>query len=165
MITIIIGILTGIIIAIVSNYRNGWTDFIDYFLDSILYGLLGFAFGGLIAFSLPMSTETKSESYNIESLSDNSSISGNFFIGCGSINGVMKYSFYYSNKDYYKLMQIDCEDAIVKYSEDSPRIIIYEDEPLPKLINLFALDADFNRHYEICVPKGTIKNNYTLDAQ
>ena len=157
----------GALIAIFQTYNNGWTNyFIDYALASF-QGIITGAFIGLsIAAMLPMDTYDKHYSLNIENLQDNNSISSNFFLGIGQIEGKMKYVFYYEENGFYKMMQLDYDLVQIKYSDSTPKVNVTENYPSDAFINNFAIDLDiFHKSYIIEVPNGTIKNNYNLDAQ
>jgi len=168
MITIIIFGIIGLIIAIVSIF-----DGFDYIEDIITYfftGILGAIFGGLIglviAFALPAKTEIVKTTYNLEALQDNNSVTGSFFLGSGQIEGKMKYVFYYERDGFYKLEQADYEEVKVKYSNEKPKAERFNRKNVKDaFINNFAIDCNCYQEYIIYVPKGTIKQNYTLDAQ
>ena len=113
-----------------------------------------------------MDTYDKNYSLNIETLQDNNSVSGNFFLGCGQIECKMKYVFYYEENGLYRMMQLDYNLVQIKYSDGKPKVNVTENYPSKTFINNFAIDLDaFDKTYIIEVPKGTIKNNYNLDAQ
>jgi len=164
---ILISIVLGIIIGIYHVYNDGWDNYwIDYFASSLLGSFIGFCFGTIIAFILPMDTYNKEYSYNIESLQDNNSVEGNFFLGCGQIDGKMKYVFYYEENGLYKMMQLDYEKVQIKYTDGKPKVNVTQNYPTEVYINYFALDTDiFDKTYVIEVPKNTIKNNFNLDAK
>jgi hypothetical protein len=166
MILILIGMVIGIAIAIYQTY-NGWlNDLIDYITSSFIGILLGGALALIVAIMLPMDTYDKNYSLNIETLQDNNSVSGNFFLGCGQIEGKMKYVFYYEENGLYRMMQLDYNLVQIKYSDGKPKVNVTENYPSKAFINNFAIDLDaFDKTYIIEVPKGTIKNNYNLDAQ
>jgi len=168
MITILICGIIGLIIAIVLNF-----DGFDYIEDIILYfiiGMFGALLGGLIglliAFALPAKTEIVKTTYNLEALQDNNSVKGSFFLGSGQIEGKMKYVFYYENDGYYKLEQADYNEVKVKYSDEKPKAERFNRKNVKDaFINNFAIDCNSYQEYIIYVPKGTIKQNYSLDAQ
>lgn len=166
MITILIAAIIGIALAIYNEYQEGWGGLFGYIMMSIIGALFGGVIGFIIATALPMQTYDKHYSLSIETLQDNSSVSGNFFLGCGQIEGKMKYVFYYEEKGLYRMMQIDYNMVQIKYSDSKPKVNITENYPTESIINYFAFDTDlFDKTYIIEVPKGTIKNNYNLDAQ
>lgn len=166
MILILIGMVIGIAITIYQTYKGFFRDFIDYIMSSFIGGLLGGAFGLISAIMLPMDTYDKHYSLNIETLQDNNSVIGNFFLGCGQIEGKMKYVFYYEENGLYRMMQLDYNLVQIKYSDSKPKVNVTENYPSDAFINNFAIDLDvFYKTYIIEVPKGTIKNNYNLDAQ
>ena len=165
MITVLIFIIIGIILAIIIGSING-DDVVDIFLNSVLYTILGICIGFIVAISLPEKTIKMKEVYVIECLQDNPSTQGSFFLGCGRVDGTFKYAFYYKYEDGFRMNLVDYNDAIVKYSDENPRVERYFNKPKEnELINLFALDLPSYSKYYIYVPKGSIKQNYTLDAQ
>ena len=136
--------------------------------------LLGFIIGVFLSIMLPANMIEKTETYNLVCLQDNNTISGNFFIGSGTINGTSMYSFYYqsdidpiTNKPMYKRMNIETyRDISITYTDDSPRIVKYEWIKSDKFINHFAFDlAVPNDSYVFYIPDGSILNEYKLDAQ
>lgn len=167
MITIIIFAVIGLIVGI--------SEMTDWFFDSLVdiaVGIimllvsiaLGAIFGLLVAFLLPAKMEPKIDTYKIVTLQDNNLISGQFFLGSGTIEGKMKYVFYYEEKDNeFRMMQIDYDDASIKYS-DIPKVEAHGETPTKAFINKFAVDME-DIKYIIYVPEGTIKTNYNLDAQ
>lgn len=166
MITIIICVVIGIIIGIVDAYKDDMQEIMFYIPNSLLGIIIGGVIGTLIAFCLPMHTYDKVFQNNIEALQDGNSIHGSFFLGCGSVNGEMKYFLYINDNGTYQLKEFPSCKVKIRYSEGSPRIITHEVEITKDLMNYFALDDDIGEQtYIIEVPKGTIKNNFTLDAQ
>lgn len=164
MLTIIIFGIIGLITSIIkykSKDRAG--QYMIWFIGFWVGGLLGY----LVAWALPMETYDKEYSYNIETLQDNSSINGSFFLGSGYFEGTMKYVFYYEENGYYKMKQLNHDRVSIKYTNDKPRFIIIEKTPTNSYINYFAIDEPTKTDvmYIIEVPKGTIKNDYNLDAK
>ena len=129
----------------------------------------GLFIGLLIGLMIPVKTEMKSCTYNLEALQDNNGVSGSYFLGTGSIEGKMKYVYYYRDADsLYHMKQYDYENASIKYSTDEPKIIITKEHvvnPKDATINYFGLKTLFNESAIIYIPKGSIKQNFTLDAQ
>ena len=164
--TIIIITVITIIIACVMQYNDYYSDFEDCFLISIPALFIGAIIGTAIAFALPAKTEIVKTTYNLEALQDNNSIKGSFFLGSGQIDGKMKYVFYYERDGFYKLEQADYEEVKVKYSDEKPKAERFNRKNVKDaFINNFAIDCNYYQEYIIYVPKGTIKQNYTLDAQ
>lgn len=164
MFTIIIFGIIGLCIAIF------FCSDLSYMYDIIFHGVFGLLFGVLlgiiIAILLPTKTETSKITYKIEALQDNNSVSGSFFLGSGNIKGDMKYVFYYEDNGYYKLKQIRCNNASIKYSDETPKVEKYDIVPVKDaFINNFSIYICTVSKYIIYVPNGSIKQNYTLDAQ
>ena len=151
---------------IYSTYNEIWSEWIDYIMFSLIGGLFGGCIAMILSFMLPMDTYDKKYSLNVETLQDNNSVSGSFFLGCGQIEGKMKYVFYYEANGLYRMNQIDYDLVQIKYSDGKPKVNVTENALTKSPINLFAMDFDIGlKTYIIEVPKGTIKNNYNLDAQ
>lgn len=156
----------GVIIGIISS--NGWANV-------ILHGALGFIIGtiggALIAMIVGYTghliypekiTEKVFNVRYLEVLQDNSSVNGSFFLGCGTINNEMCYSFYEKvDIDEFKMDMIRYNEATVKIIRDDskPRI---ENIHKEWRTNWGVWDDYYNVIY---VPDGTIKNSFTLDAK
>jgi len=164
MITIAVCLIAGIIIMIIREQRYGLPDFVEYIMLGLMGGIAGFAVGALLALALPMKTQVSAYENEIVALQDNLGTSGSFFLGSGNIDGSIKYVFYYKAEGSFRMAQVDYKDAVIKYSDEA-KVIRYKEEPIGAFINLFALDIPSRDEYEIYVPKGTIKNDYNLDAQ
>lgn len=164
MVTIIICVIIGIIgvLTTIDDF-----DIFDFMLFGLFIGgLIGVLCGFVIALALPAKLELVKTSYNLEALQDNNSVSGKFFLGSGNIESKMKYVFYYNDDDYFRLKQVDYSLVKIKYSDEKPKAECFTYEPVKDvLINYFALDYPLDAEYIIHVPKGTIKQNYSLDAQ
>ena len=164
--TIIIITAIVLFIAIYQEVNSYYSDFEDYVLVSIEAILIGGIIGTAVAFALPAKTEIVKTNYNLEALQDNNSVKGSFFLGSGQIEGKMKYVFYYENDGYYKLEQADYNEVKVKYSDEKPKAERFNRKNVKDaFINNFAIDCNCYQEYIIYVPKGTIKQNYSLDAQ
>ncbi len=173
MYTIIIAGIIGIIIALYNFFKDGylsWTDIDDWFMGliSIIAGaFFGCIAGVVIAISLPKHYITEKWDVKLVSLQDNNGVSGNFFLGSGQINNRMEYVFYYEYGDStYKLAQEDYNNCTVKYNDSVHVCTTTYHHADNSLQSKFAIDLTGDwATYLFVVPKGTIKNNYQLDAQ
>lgn len=162
--TIIILAAIGILLVWLS-YDN---DFWDCLGGSILIGSVFATVGLLIAIASPMKTYEREFSKDIVCLQDNSSVSGTFMLGCGQINGTMKYVLYVVAEDStYNMIQLDYDLVKIKYTEGKPKLNVFEITKVKNaVINYFALDTDIgDQRYVIEIPKGSIKTDYNLDAK
>ena len=164
--TIIFITAIALFIAIYQEYNSYYSGFENYILVSIPAILIGGIIGTFVAFALPAKTEIVTTTYNLEALEDNNSVKGSFFLGSGQIEGKMKYVFYYERDGFYKLEQANYEEVKVKYSDEKPKAKRFNRKNVKDaFINNFAIDCNCYQEYIIYVPKGTIKQNYSLDAQ
>jgi len=143
-------------------------EFVIGFFVTIVSTVIGFLIALGIVALIPGVYETKSETYQLEALQDNGGgASGSFFLGSGTIDSKMKYVFYYeSSENKYKMDQVDYDDATITYIDEyvEPNVIKYTDELTDAFINNFTVNFRYPL-YDINIPKGSIKNGYTLDAQ
>jgi len=160
MITIIIFSLIGIAIGIYKASKDSYPIHSDYIVYTLFWLLIGWCFGLLVSIVIPHGIKTTYETSYIETLNDNSSTGGVLFLGSGHIDGSMKYTFYCKVEDGFKMKQIDYDRAKIVYSNDLPRV----DKVIEESDNLFSIHI-YKSRYIIYVPKGTIQQNYNLDAK
>jgi hypothetical protein len=166
MITVII---CAIIAFCISFYRfnlEGFCELIDKILLSVMISVAGALFGSLIAILIPVEKQTDHWAVKLESLQDKSTINGSFFLGCGRVGEEMRYMFYAQEPDStYKLYQVPYINASIKYSGNQPSEHVYYTHPVKSKWRRFGLSDEKGEYkYIFEVPKGSIKNDYTLDA-
>lgn len=165
----VIGFFIGIGIFITDYLRGGniagkGDNFVLLFLSVVALLALGF----LIALMIPHDFEKEHSKtlYIHNTIQDNQSVSGNFILGSGSINGVMKYSFYCKSGGFIELKQVPYNKAKIKHTKGKPKVNVFKYVSSDSWVNYFSL-PDFRppTEYVIYIPKGTIKHNYNLDAK
>jgi len=165
--TFIICTIVAIIISIWTIEKEAiYLDFTDYLLGVIMGILFGTSVGFFLSLALPVKYETIKETYNLETIQDGNNIQGRFFLGTGSIDGKMCYTYYYKKNNDYLLNQVKYYKAVVRYTEETPKVEVYtKGEVEDAFINNFALDFCSQKvAYIFYVPRGAIKSNFTLDA-
>lgn len=165
MITVIICAIIGMAWFLITELREwGFEGFLTI-ITTLLSGIVGFAVGLLISFALPADLSTEKYSLNIEALQDGNGTNGRFFLGSGHIKDEMHYVFYYEVNGLYRMAQVKSCNVSIKYSEGKPKANVTKIIKTDSWINWFASDSDVGEEtYIIEVPKGTIRNNYNLDA-
>lgn len=176
MITLIIFLVLGLILTIICIFPIFWGKDSDYetFIGKSIFSLfvlflveMGFGLIGLItATAFPVSQELKLEkTIYLENLSDGNSMSGSFFLGCGTIDNVWNYSFYYMEPNGNIKLQSIKDDGSTKinifYTKSRPRVNQYrwvETKPWQ-----FGI-ASGNIKYEFYIPAGSVKQQFILDA-
>lgn len=106
-----------------------------------------------------------SEKSSIVCLSDNLTTKGSFFLGCGQIDGKFKYAYYVKTDIGYKLKTCDASSATIVYSDKSPYV-----DRIYKCLSKDSFWYDYVcekklKQIIIYVPKGSILNDYQLDAR
>lgn len=159
---IIFGIITFIVSFLIMRKSNKEYDTTG---NPLIFSMMGMIFGLIVAVMIPGETETKIRKIELANLNDRSNTSGSFFLGSGQVEGVMKYTYYYKNGDYYKMGSRDAEGVLIKYT-DGPAYIEIREKKLKKgpLINKFVIYSQ-EPQIIIHIPEGSIKTYYNLDAQ
>lgn len=105
-------------------------------------------------------------SENIISMKDGSGISGNFFLGCGSLNGELVYSFYAQDSIGIHGRTIDSDRAILRYTTSQPRHVTYC-KKYAKSDWLFTPYLFWEYPYKdiLYIPEGSITNKIVLDLE
>lgn len=133
-------------------------------VGSELLTLFLMALGIFIAMSIDNNYVVKKTSTPLACLNDGSSVEGNFFLGSGYVDEQMTYTYYVKVKDYYKLEQLPASDVLVKYTNGPAKILKVEQVEDNSYRSYFGIGIPSTR-FVIYVPKGSIKNNYQLDAK
>lgn len=165
MYTVYLFALIGVVIFMWLEFLEGF-DWDNIFLV-IPSAMAGGVVGVIIACILPAHYTTHKWKVNLVNLQDHSSVSGEFFLGCGQINGEMKYVLYTQEEDStYRMWQVNYYDAKIKYTNGPPTEditrVFEEDNLYEKFVLLANLD---NYTYIFEVPRGSIKTDFTLDAK
>lgn len=102
--------------------------------------------------------------WNLASLRDQSSVSGNFFLGIGSIDEVQYYTYYvdHGNKQYSR-DKIEVDDVLMINESDTipPRLTRYVNVFNNPTYHLFAVDS-LTERYEFTIPVGSIIKKFKL---
>ena len=163
--TILIFEIIGLIIGIALSSDMDLKDrFKSCFLTVLFFGFIGLTIG----LFLDAETEKVSSYKRLEALQDGNNVNGTFFLGSGNINGSMHYVFYYEENGLFKMGQLHYNNVSINYVDENPMLeTIKEIEKKESFKNNFAIDNEcsFSEEHIIHVPKGTIKQNYNLDAQ
>lgn len=180
LITSVIGFIIAIVVSIGEirydsrYYDYGLPGFFDWMggiiwllFQWVIGILMGVIIGFLLALPIPMKSHLEKYEIQIANLQDGNSIHGSFFLGTGQVDGVMKYTYYTKDGEFYQLHQMDASNIKVRYTSGSPRItfmkrVLDKDET----INRWGFDLDIGNKtdYIIEVPKGSVKSDFTLDA-
>lgn len=165
---IICAVIFSAMAAILFLSERWMEDFIDFLLVSIgvtLAFLIGAAVGFAISLCLPKDYVYEKATFELESIKDNSSISGSFFLGSGNINGTMSYAFYYKNSDNeYRLQTVQSDKAVIIYTDSIP---VLEEYTLRMVKNNWSILGmyDGRKEYKFKIPPGSIKNSFNLDSE
>lgn len=135
---------------------------------SVIAATIGLIFGIIIALCIPKDIEIIEQQYPIVSLEDNIGQSGSFYLGTGSFGGSVYYNFYYkSENEVYKVRTIeDAQDVELSYCSEPIYSVKYA-KAVNNLYNKFSWGywKAGIREEKICIPEGSIKQDYKLDLK
>jgi hypothetical protein len=172
MIWIILAIIAGLVIAFLA-FGAIWTEkgtgvgeriwYSVLALFMIITGVFGVSLISNLVASFAVGDHCESNgSNNIAALQDNSSTSGSFFLGSGSIDDQAVFYYYAANNGEYSLLHTIADNVIITETDDTPQVYYWKAVSDNKFwyVGGFAhCSPTFH------VPKGSIISNYTLDAQ
>lgn len=130
-----------------------------------IIGFVGYSF----LTGLEVISETTSDvitfSEPIVQLSDASAISGNFFLGIGSVKENTYYYYYSGSNGRYQLKRLNTEGVTIVYDNTTPRV-----ERHQMTTRTVRRNGNINQYTElfwrseIHIPEGSIKTMYNLDG-
>lgn len=120
----------------------------------------------------------QTNSYDLVTLQDESQVSGNLrgrsFYVYASLETNEVYNFYYKTEDGgFRKGKVDASKAVVyEQDETAPVVVEYTiytkskmSETMQKICYFGVCNEQTSKNYKIYIPKGTITNEYVLDAQ
>lgn len=161
-------ILTPIIISIVVFTISNNNKILNTFLGFTVGLTIGVIISATLSMILPSTTKIEKK-FEVELVSFNdriANISGNFFLGIGSIENEDYYYFYYKyNENVFKLNKILCNNASLSYTNEQPVLIGYKETEFGKGIFKYLTLPKSDNIYRFYVPKGTVKNSFNADLK
>lgn len=157
MYTVIVFLVLGLIIGIrhtLKEKKKYGVDLEDWAFFLLISGMTGVVVGIITALSFSATETIKREVFSIECIQDGSSVNGDFFLRCGSIDGEMSYTMYVKEGFGFKLIDLDADRCTIMYSDEPPKMIkeIYTNS------TRWALDLPKQSTFTIYVPKRVDKN-------
>jgi len=162
LILMILGAIAAIYIAVIDDGFDGMS-----IIAGLTGALVGMLLGILLGFCLPTEIEPTTRTRDLVTLQDNSSTSGHFFLGSGTIDGTMKYAFYYMTEDsLFHLGTKNADRSSIKYVKTKPLLRINGWKLTKHWKNNWGLDSHVGKETNVFeVPEGTILTGYSLDAK
>jgi len=161
-------LLSFIIIgAIISYLVDGKKAIVTGIVVAAIFGAI---ISAIISSNIPVDVKPVFVSEcSLVSIADQNNINGRFFLASGKIHNIMYYTFYYGieeeNEIGYKFGKIYVDDATIFYTDDNPKLQTFKLERIVSEHNKWTLKEPSSEYfYKIYVPKGTIRQNYVLDA-
>lgn len=125
--------------------------------------IIGLCASGLIGESLS-ANYTLSSSAPIVALKDNKITEGNFFLGCGSIDGDLRYYYAEDSSSGYKVKGVDIDKCYILFDDDHPRIERYDVAAFNKKRH-YIYAIPYGYYYKLYVPHGSITTEFKVDLE
>ena len=144
-------------------------DFLDRFMDTLLLLLLaalvfgfGVGFSFLAGIAVPKQW-TGPETTQLVSLRDSDGVSGQFFLGTGSIDATQYYFFYKEAGQGYQPGKVEVSNNVTVFEEkgQNGQLKTYTYKFSNPLFRWIALELP-NQKYEFIIPEGSLKKNFVL---
>ena len=169
MIFILIFVISFLILSI-REYKD-----CEDILGSIILGglksiivtiLLGAICFSIISVEADIQTVPSSNT-QLYALQDSNSVQGTFFMGCGSIDGSMKYTYLIKDGDAFQLKTINTNGVNIKETDSEPHIVFYKNVYKNPKVAWWVGDVPIidNPNPEIYIPKGTIEYGFNIDLK
>jgi hypothetical protein len=162
---IVAGLVIGLVIGFIFN-RYG-----DSSANPATFGFFGMMFGcvpalffyGIVNYMLPLEMQKVGE-YELVALQDGNTTSGSFFLGTGTISGVMTYHMAYKWGNGFRTFSLPANNVVVYY-DDNPRIVQWVRKPSPGVWWEYLSPVYIQTAHTIHVPSGSIKNEFNVDLR
>ena len=167
MLFVIIGLCLGIW-ALVAMQMNAWGlgEHVIFFILGLFIVGLGAIGGGAVAMAVgyfPGQHATQHERIDLVALQDNVGAEGRFFLGTGYIENKLNYFYYRKDGDAYRADKETADGAVIYQDEISqPYLLTYYSSFNHSFWYFFGFPSKSQRS-QFHVPKGSIKENFTLD--
>ncbi|MBI2046515.1 MAG: hypothetical protein HYT28_03825 [Parcubacteria group bacterium] len=156
---------------IYGTYFNFPEILVGYFFDTLFLGLisaflftLGSGLGSLIGLAVPkhwVATETT----QLISLRNSDGVSGDLFLGTGSIGATQYYFFYQKDGKGYRQGKVAINDNAVVFEEkrQDGELKTYTYQFVDPSLRWIAIDLQNKKKYEFTVPEGSLhKESFVL---
>lgn len=155
---ILIGaIIIGTVVLIVK-----YEIVVEAVIVSILLFIAAILLSFIIGYSVPAGSTTKVETYDLQAIHTNNSVSGEFFLGISSMGEKPGLSFFYKNNDdnsYNMCFTEASKSTIIENSDVQPQVSV-----VTKFTNkwIFPFDLPIGSIYSFTIPENSIIQNYDL---
>lgn len=160
----VVGVVFGYQVGIELDSSTGWFSFM-FGAMGLMIGCMAALVAGLFLTS-PEHFEEKTVSNRLVSLNSQISVSGNFFLGTGSVSGVKTYYYFVDTPKGVNSRSVSASNSyIVETDSVEPKIVKHNyqlSQPSSIWTSIyiplaFISPTDYNRLY---IPEGSIKHQY-----
>ena len=160
-------IITVYVLALLFGEADTLGEYIGYTALSLLLGgmvlLLGVVFSGIIGESLS-ANYTLTNSAPIVALKDDKIAHGNFFLGCGGVDGDLRYYYAEDSSRGYKVESVDIDNCYILFDDENPRVERYDAYSFTKKRHyLYATPCGY--YYKLYIPHGSITTEFEVDLE
>lgn len=121
------------------------------------------AFSSIIGENLS-TNYTLTSSSPIVALKDDKITRGHFFLGCGGVDGDLRYYYAEDSSRGYKVKSIDIDNCYILFDDDHPRIERYDVTSFNKKRH-YIYAMPYGYYYKLYVPHGSITTEFKVDLE
>lgn len=165
----------GVVFVLVFLFGCLEEDFLGGLLSGTFFAfvalIVSFFIAGILGEIFATGERVEREHTELVNLVDNTETQGRFFLGSGSIDGVPTYSWYEETApNSFERRDVDASLSTVHYTTgDEPPYYVYSVEKHEKFFHNWYIDLsagiDSGEHWDFYIPRGSITNEYKLDAK
>ncbi len=160
-------IIAGVIIGGLIGWYVGYDGF-----SAFMGAVVGLAIGFFVAVIVAEIADVGKPDHDVvylQNIQDNTETQGHFYLFGGSIDGVPMYSFYKETEpNTYERADIPASDAQVHYTDRRPRLVhsykVHDNWIGPLYLDSYN-GSKTDEEWDFYIPRGSITNEYRLDAK
>jgi hypothetical protein len=159
-------LLTLAVIATIGTFiwalNDTFTEWFEAIALAAAAGLLSALVGGLalLGFMLIPANHIRPHHYALASLGSTQGVSGEFFLGSGTVNGARELTYVKQDGDHYVATEADGDSSFIYQDTSGPSVTEYEWFYANGWVLPWNFDTGWS--YDFHVPKGTILNDYRI---
>ncbi len=161
---LIVAVLGTVILGLAMRELGVCGAILGIVIGAFMGAMVGAMIASVIGAFAPTTDKISSETKLI-AFKDGSSVTGSFFLGCGSVGGKDVYMYYYQRADGGIVRgRVDADRAVIFEENRADGVLEARTQTLTHPWELWAL-PDTEPHYQLRVPKGTVIRQFKADLQ
>jgi hypothetical protein len=164
--TILIGAVIGAILGFILGDEDKGQCSFGAGVAGLMLGFFVCFMGGLFFIDSGYKTkEVNKTELELVQIKLDKTVSGSFFLGCGGVGSHAEYYAYTKNSaDEIQLDSYSIYRSKIVYTEDAPKIQIYDLKPVTVWSKFFFISSS-EGHYRFFIPEDSIISSYDVNIK